>query len=161
MVRAAAPGLMAGNTVLLKHADNVLGCADALAELFQSAGFAEGAFQHIPIETDRVRAVIEDDRVAAAKKSMKDVPWEDTPDTSQLFHLIHGGDVEGLEDWLEEEPEVAFLRSKDGRGPLWWAYEFDEQEIVELLISYGTEADAQDASGNRPSDMSPAAKGEL
>ena len=64
-VRAAAPALLAGNVVLLKHADNVLGCADALAELFSAAGFADDAFQHIPIETDRVRGVIEDARVAA------------------------------------------------------------------------------------------------
>ena len=64
-VRAAAPALLAGNVVLLKHADNVLGCGDALAGLFGAAGFAEGAFQHVPIETERVRGVIEDDRVAA------------------------------------------------------------------------------------------------
>ena len=64
-VRAAAPALLAGNAVLLKHADNVLGCGDALAELFADAGFAEHAFQHVPIPTDRVRGVIEDDRVAA------------------------------------------------------------------------------------------------
>ncbi len=64
-IRAAVPTVLAGGTVLLKHAPNVLGCADALAEAFASAGLGEGVFQHIPIETDRVAAVIADPRVAA------------------------------------------------------------------------------------------------
>ena len=63
--RFAAPAVMAGNVGLLKHAKNVLACGDAIAGLFREAGFEEGVFQHLPIETNRVEGVIKDPRVRA------------------------------------------------------------------------------------------------
>jgi succinate-semialdehyde dehydrogenase/glutarate-semialdehyde dehydrogenase len=64
--RFAAPALAAGNVALLKHASNVPQCALAIQEIFRRAGFPEGCFQTLLIETDRVRRVIEDPRVAGA-----------------------------------------------------------------------------------------------
>ncbi|HLT46347.1 MAG TPA: NAD-dependent succinate-semialdehyde dehydrogenase [Rubricoccaceae bacterium] len=64
--RFAAPAVMAGNVGLLKHAKNVLGCGEALEELFREAGFEEGVFQHLPVETDAVDGVLRDPRVKAA-----------------------------------------------------------------------------------------------
>ena len=63
--RFAAPAVMAGNVGLLKHASNVPQCALAIEEIFRRAGFAEGVFQTLLIETDQVKRVIEDRRVAA------------------------------------------------------------------------------------------------
>jgi succinate-semialdehyde dehydrogenase/glutarate-semialdehyde dehydrogenase len=63
--RFAAPALMAGNVGLLKHATNVCGCALAIEEIFRRAGFADGVFQALLIENERVQPVIEDPRVAA------------------------------------------------------------------------------------------------
>jgi succinate-semialdehyde dehydrogenase / glutarate-semialdehyde dehydrogenase len=64
--RFAAPALAAGNVALLKHASNVPQCALAIQDIFRRAGFPEGCFQTLLIETDRVRRVIEDPRVVAA-----------------------------------------------------------------------------------------------
>jgi succinate-semialdehyde dehydrogenase/glutarate-semialdehyde dehydrogenase len=63
--RFAAPALAAGNVGLLKHASNVPQCALAIEAIFRRAGFAEGCFQTLLIDTERVRKVIEDPRVAA------------------------------------------------------------------------------------------------
>jgi succinate-semialdehyde dehydrogenase/glutarate-semialdehyde dehydrogenase len=54
VLRCAAPALMAGNTLLLKHASNVPQCALAIQELFQQAGFPEGCFQTLLIGSERV-----------------------------------------------------------------------------------------------------------
>ncbi|MDQ2800904.1 MAG: NAD-dependent succinate-semialdehyde dehydrogenase, partial [Armatimonadota bacterium] len=66
VIRFAAPALMAGNVGLLKHAPSVPQCALFLEELFRRAGFLEGVFQTLLIETEQVPAILDDPRVVAA-----------------------------------------------------------------------------------------------
>lgn len=63
--RAAAPALMTGNPVLLKHASNVPQSALAIAATFTAAGFPAGMFQTLLIEAKQVEAILTDDRVKA------------------------------------------------------------------------------------------------
>ncbi len=63
--RFAAPSLMAGNTALLKHASNVQGCAIAIEEILQEAGFEAGSFSNLCIKSDRVEQVIERPEIRA------------------------------------------------------------------------------------------------
>jgi succinate-semialdehyde dehydrogenase / glutarate-semialdehyde dehydrogenase len=63
--RFAAPGLMAGNAAVLKHASNVPGCALAIEEIFRKAGFPENLFRTLLIGSRQVEAVIEHPRVHA------------------------------------------------------------------------------------------------
>jgi len=64
--RFIAPGLMAGNAGLLKHASNVPQCALKVEEIMRRAGFPEGAFQTLLIGAQQVEAILNDPRVAAA-----------------------------------------------------------------------------------------------
>ncbi|MEN0064919.1 MAG: NAD-dependent succinate-semialdehyde dehydrogenase [Myxococcota bacterium] len=61
--RAAAPALIAGNTVLLKHAPNVTGCARAIEALFAEAGGAEG-FGVLVVETEVAGRLIDQAPIA-------------------------------------------------------------------------------------------------
>lgn len=61
--RAAAPALVAGNTMLLKHASNVPGCAMAIEEVFTAAGAPEGVFSTLLVGSGAVADIIADERV--------------------------------------------------------------------------------------------------
>ena len=64
--RFIAPGLMAGNVGILKHASNVPQCALKIEEVLLKAGFPEGAFQTLLIGSGQVDRILDDPRVAAA-----------------------------------------------------------------------------------------------
>ncbi|HEY0615153.1 MAG TPA: NAD-dependent succinate-semialdehyde dehydrogenase, partial [Candidatus Elarobacter sp.] len=63
--RAAAPALMAGNVVVLKHAANVTGVALRIEEIFRAAGFPDGAFTTLLVGSKEMEPIVLDDRVAA------------------------------------------------------------------------------------------------
>jgi succinate-semialdehyde dehydrogenase / glutarate-semialdehyde dehydrogenase len=65
VIRFAAPALMLGNTGLLKHASNVPQTALLLEDVFRRAGYPEGVFQTLLIESGRVGQVVSDERVRA------------------------------------------------------------------------------------------------
>lgn len=63
--RFAAPGLMAGNAGILKHASNVSGCALAIEEVFREAGFPENLFRTILVPSSQMEAVIKNEKIKA------------------------------------------------------------------------------------------------
>jgi succinate-semialdehyde dehydrogenase / glutarate-semialdehyde dehydrogenase len=64
--RAAAPALMAGNGMLLKHASNVPGSALAIEEVLHQAGVPKDLFRTLLLPSSEVEALIKDENVAAA-----------------------------------------------------------------------------------------------
>jgi succinate-semialdehyde dehydrogenase/glutarate-semialdehyde dehydrogenase len=64
--RAAAPSLMAGNPLLLKHASNVPRCALNIHEIFERAGAPEGVFQTLLLSGSATCALLDRPEVRAA-----------------------------------------------------------------------------------------------
>jgi succinate-semialdehyde dehydrogenase/glutarate-semialdehyde dehydrogenase len=63
--RFAAPALAAGNGAILKHANNVPGCALAVERIMRDAGVPEGLFATVLIQSSEVAGLIADPRIAA------------------------------------------------------------------------------------------------
>lgn len=63
--RFAAPGLMAGNGCVLKHAPNTFGCALMIESVFHEAGFPEHLFRSLLIDIPETTRVIHDPHIAA------------------------------------------------------------------------------------------------
>jgi hypothetical protein len=82
-----------------------------------------------------------------------DHAWSDTERTTFLWQLVSQNDLEGLRQLIYRDPESIHLRAKDGRGPLFWAYEYNKKAIIDLLIDLGANEDAQDKEGNTPIDL--------
>jgi len=65
VLRGAVPILLAGNSYLLKHAPNVLGCAELLGDIFSEAGLPAGVFGWVNATNEGVSQAINDPRIAA------------------------------------------------------------------------------------------------
>ena len=65
VIRCAVPAIAAGNTVLLKHADNSTGVALILAKLWQEAGAPDGVFTTLVVDHKGIEPVIADQRIRA------------------------------------------------------------------------------------------------
>jgi succinate-semialdehyde dehydrogenase/glutarate-semialdehyde dehydrogenase len=63
LARFAAPNLMAGNVVMVKHAGCVPQCAIAFEKLWLEAGAPAGAYTNLLISHDQVGRVIDDARI--------------------------------------------------------------------------------------------------
>jgi succinate-semialdehyde dehydrogenase/glutarate-semialdehyde dehydrogenase len=64
VVRAAAPALLAGNTMVLKHAANTTRCALELERVFGEAGAPDGLFGAIVARGETIADVVGDPRIA-------------------------------------------------------------------------------------------------
>jgi len=63
--RFAAPGLMAGNTAVMKLASNVPGCSLAIESIFREAGYPENVFSSLLVPSSRIETIIRDNRIKA------------------------------------------------------------------------------------------------
>ena len=63
VARLAAPNIVGGNVIVLKHASNVPQCAAMIEKLFKDAGAPEGVFTNLPIAAKRIAKLAADDRI--------------------------------------------------------------------------------------------------
>ena len=64
-IRFAAPAILAGNAVVLKHAPNVMGSAELMVSALHEAGVPVDLVQHLRIDETAVARVIADPRIRA------------------------------------------------------------------------------------------------
>lgn len=60
VARFAAPNIMAGNCIMLKHASNVPQCAQEIEKLFTDAGAPEGLYTNLFISSEKINDLIAD-----------------------------------------------------------------------------------------------------
>ena len=55
---------------------------------------------------------------------------------------------------MAARPELVHIRAEDGRGPLWWAYEYQEAAVIDFLLARpGMRTDLRDKDGATPDMM--------
>ncbi len=63
VLRFCVPAMLAGNTVVLKHASICFGSGNAIEKMFLEAGFPEGVFQNLEVGHKEVKEILEHDAV--------------------------------------------------------------------------------------------------
>jgi succinate-semialdehyde dehydrogenase/glutarate-semialdehyde dehydrogenase len=66
VARFAAPNIMIGNTILLKHASNVPQCAEAIDNIFKEASAPEGLYTNLFISGSKISTLLDDKRIQGA-----------------------------------------------------------------------------------------------
>lgn len=66
ITRSAAPNLMAGNTMVLKHASNVPQCAAIMESIFEEAGLPKGVYANLFVPGAKASALAADPRIKGA-----------------------------------------------------------------------------------------------
>lgn len=63
VLRFATPAILAGNTVVLKHASICFGSGNAIERVFLEAGFPEGVFQNLEVGHKAVKEILEHETI--------------------------------------------------------------------------------------------------
>jgi len=94
------------------------------------------------VEVDHDESVTDQNRILDLEtvkrriaESAGEHEWGDTDRTTYLWQLVSQNDIDGLKQLLFRNPESIHLRAKDGRGPLFWAYEYNKKAIVRKFIA--------------------------
>lgn len=90
------------------------------------------------------------------KEKIKEINqrWEDNQIMSLLYEMITNKQLDQLQALLRDQPAYAHMRSKDGRGPMWWAHEFGRPLMIQILKSHGVSEKLRDKNGITPLDLS-------
>eukprot|EP00930_Biecheleria_cincta_P043869 TRINITY_DN300_c0_g1_i2.p1 TRINITY_DN300_c0_g1~~TRINITY_DN300_c0_g1_i2.p1 ORF type:complete len:183 (-),score=53.66 TRINITY_DN300_c0_g1_i2:42-530(-) len=84
-----------------------------------------------------------------------DSEWADTPMLTSLFQATSSNDNDGIDRLLDTSEKAASARSSDGRGLLWWAWEFKNTYVLASIMAAGgdVESTSEDASGKPAMSM--------
>ena len=93
-------------------------------------------------------------RLSAEEIDMINEDWENNEMTTMMWEIVAQGKLGELKSLLHEHPQVAHIRSEDGRGPMWWAYEYGRTNMIKILKQVGVSEERTDERGLRPTDLS-------
>mmetsp|Transcript_13328 Transcript_13328/g.14297 ORF Transcript_13328/g.14297 Transcript_13328/m.14297 type:complete len:995 (-) Transcript_13328:351-3335(-) len=79
--------------------------------------------------------------------------WEDNEKTSMMWEIIKNAEREEFMSVLSSHPELAHIRSKDGRGPMFWVHEYGRSGMITVLRKLGVSEERTDANGVKPNDI--------
>merc|ERR550537_1359969 len=81
--------------------------------------------------------------------------FEDSPTLTALWQATSDGSTDAFINQLIQNRESAQHRASDGRGPMFWAYEFKNVDTLALLMHLGVTADQEDVDGKNPTEFFP------
>ena len=84
-----------------------------------------------------------------------DPVFEDSPALTTIWEASSTGSTDRLIDILIQNHDYAHHRAGDGRGPLFWAYEFKNVDSLALLMHLGVEMTMEDLDGKEASTFFP------
>ena len=87
--------------------------------------------------------------------ALADPVFEDSPALTTIWEASSTGSTDRLIDILIQNHDYAHHRAGDGRGPLFWAYEFKNVDSLALLMHLGVEMTMEDLDGKEASTFFP------
>ena len=71
-----------------------------------------------------------------------------------MWEVIKDANIYEFVELLQDQPELAHIRSEDGRGPMFWAHEYGRPKMVDILKQLGVSEERTDKDGVKPTDIS-------
>ncbi len=113
VARFAAPNIMIGNTVLVKHASNVPQCAMAIEEIFKEAGAPLGIYSNLLVSSQRISHIVADKRIKGVSLTGSETAGASIAETagkhtkksvlelggSDAFIILEDADIDKAVDW--------------------------------------------------------------
>ena len=96
-----------------------------------------------------------------AAAALAEPEFADSAPLTTMWQAISVGNTDQLIDVLVQAHEYGLQRAADGRGPLFWAYEFKCVDALALLTHVGADEEAEDLDGKRPREFFPGTSAEL
>merc|ERR1719460_2218700 len=76
--------------------------------------------------------------------------FEDSPALTSIWEAASSGSTDNLVNILIQNRDYAQQRSSDGRGPMFWAYEFKNVDALALFLHLKVPSDSEDIDGHPP-----------
>ncbi|VXB81337.1 Succinate-semialdehyde dehydrogenase (NADP(+)) [Flavobacterium sp. 9R] len=113
VARFAAPNIMIGNTVLVKHASNVPQCALALERIFIEAGAPLVLYTNLMVSHEQIIDLVSDKRIRGVSLTGSESPWANIATVagknikkyvlelggSDAFIVLEDADIDQAVDW--------------------------------------------------------------